>query len=150
MLGALQVNLPYSWDAFENAGEEFNNPYGCRLIKGYVCNTEGKKLAKFCERNIFEILNRKYGAGAKGEYTFINWAGNSVIDCALVMEGLIRYLVEFKIGSELLTVKKKTVMNASRKVYERSVENKRCIWQEKAAEYINKLVRKKLNKYGNL
>jgi dihydroneopterin aldolase len=31
----------------------------------------------------------------------------------------------------------------SRKVYERTVENKRCIWQEKAAEYVIKLVRQK-------
>jgi hypothetical protein len=28
----------------------------------------------------------------------------------------------------------------SGKAYERTAENKRCIWQEKAAEYINKLV----------
>jgi hypothetical protein len=36
-----------------------------------------------------------------------------------------------------------------RKAYERIVEKKRGIWQEKEAEYINKLVsEKKLRKYG--
>jgi hypothetical protein len=30
----------------------------------------------------------------------------------------------------------------SRKAYERAVENKRYIWQEKVAEYVNKLDRK--------
>jgi hypothetical protein len=36
----------------------------------------------------------------------------------------------------------------SRKAYERTVKNRRCIWQEKVAEYITKLDRRKLRKYG--
>jgi hypothetical protein len=31
---------------------------------------------ELCERNIFEILNRKYGADTKGEYTFIKQYGS--------------------------------------------------------------------------
>jgi hypothetical protein len=38
----------------------------------------------------------------------------------------------------------------SRKAYERTVENKRCIWQKTTAEYINKLIRqKKVKKMGS-
>jgi hypothetical protein len=55
-VGALQVNLPHSWDTFENAAKEFNNPFGSRLNRDIVYSTEGKKLTEFYERNIFEIL----------------------------------------------------------------------------------------------
>jgi hypothetical protein len=40
-----------------------------------VCNTKRNKLTELRERNIFEILNGKYGADTKGEYTFINQVG---------------------------------------------------------------------------
>jgi hypothetical protein len=36
----------------------------------------------------------------------------------------------------------------SRTANERTAENKTCLWQEKVAEHINKLYRKKLRKYG--
>jgi hypothetical protein len=58
-VGALQANLPYSWNTFENAYKEFNNPFGSRLSKDIVCNTEGKKLIEFCER-IFLKLSTGY------------------------------------------------------------------------------------------
>jgi hypothetical protein len=35
-----------------------------------------------------------------------------------------------------------------RRAYERAAENKLCLWQEKVAQHINKLHRKKLRKYG--
>jgi hypothetical protein len=38
------------------------DPSGSRLNKDIICNTEGKKLTEFCERNVFKILNEKYGA----------------------------------------------------------------------------------------
>jgi hypothetical protein len=100
-VGTLQVNLPHSWDTLENVDKELNT-YRSRLSKDVTCNTEGKILIEFCERNTFENLNGKYGADTKGEYTFINQAGKSVIDYAVVSEGLINKLVEFKIGNKII------------------------------------------------
>jgi hypothetical protein len=40
---------------------------------------------------------------AKYTYTFINHAGKSVIDYAVVLEGLIRNFVEFRIDSEIIS-----------------------------------------------
>jgi hypothetical protein len=34
--------------------------------KDIACSTEGKKFIEFCEGNIFEILDGKYGADNKG------------------------------------------------------------------------------------
>jgi hypothetical protein len=73
------------------------------LSKYIVCSTEGKKFIEFCEGNIFEISNGKYGTDTKGEYTFINQAEKSVVDYALSSEGLISNLVEFRIGSEVFS-----------------------------------------------
>lgn len=52
---------------------------------------------------VFEALNGKYGADGKGEYTFINQAGKSVIHYALVYGGLISNLVEFSMGDESIS-----------------------------------------------
>jgi hypothetical protein len=30
-VGAMQLNLPHSWDACDNADKEFKNPYGSKL-----------------------------------------------------------------------------------------------------------------------
>jgi hypothetical protein len=68
-IGVLQLNLPHSWDTFENEDKEFNNPYGSRLSKYIVQNTEVKKLTGFCERKVSEILNRKYEVYTKAEVT---------------------------------------------------------------------------------
>jgi hypothetical protein len=38
-----------------------------------------------------------------GEFTFINQLGRSVIDYTLVLEGLIGNLIDFKIGTELIS-----------------------------------------------
>jgi hypothetical protein len=40
-----------------------------------VCNEEGRKLVEFCETNVFEILNGKYGQDTKGEFTFVSQIG---------------------------------------------------------------------------
>jgi hypothetical protein len=50
-VGEMQVNVSHIWDTCENADKEFKNPYGSRLSKDIVCNTEGKKLIEFHERN---------------------------------------------------------------------------------------------------
>jgi hypothetical protein len=73
-VGALQVNLPHSW----------GTSYGNRLSKDIVCNTKGRKLIGFCERNIFKNLNGKYGADTQGEETSIDHAGRSAIGYVLV------------------------------------------------------------------
>jgi hypothetical protein len=65
----LQVDLPHSWDVLENVSKEFNT-YGSRVSKDSICNIEGRQLIEFCERNTFDILNWKYGADSKGEFTF--------------------------------------------------------------------------------
>jgi hypothetical protein len=67
-----------------------------------VSSTERKNISEFSERNIFEILNEKYGADTKGEYTFINQAGKGVIDYALLSERLISGSVEFRTCNEII------------------------------------------------
>jgi hypothetical protein len=88
-IGLLQADLPHSWDALENVGKEFNT-YGSRVSKDSTCNIEGRQLIEFCERNNLDILNGKYRADSKGEFTFMSQAGKSVIDYAVASEGLIK------------------------------------------------------------
>jgi hypothetical protein len=64
---------------------------------------EGRKLIEFCERNRLEMLNGKYGEDMKGEYTFVNQLSKSVIDYALMYEGTLRDLVDFRIGTEIIS-----------------------------------------------
>jgi hypothetical protein len=68
-----------------------------------VCNAEGRKLTEFCERNKLEMLNGKYGEDTKGEYTFVNQLGKSVIDYALMSEGTLRDFVDFRTGTEIIS-----------------------------------------------
>jgi hypothetical protein len=75
---------------------------GNRLSKDIVCNTEGNKLIEFLKRNIFEIVNRKYGPDTRGKHAFINQVGKSVIDYDLVSKGLVGILVEFRMSSEVI------------------------------------------------
>jgi hypothetical protein len=98
----LQVDLPHSWDTLENVSKEFNT-YESRVSRDSMCNTEGRQLIEFCERNTFDILNGKYGADSRGEFTFISQAGKSVIDYAVASEGLINNLVGVKIGNEIIS-----------------------------------------------
>jgi len=44
-VGALQVNLAFTWDTFQNADEEHNDYFGSRLGKDNVRNAEGRKLS---------------------------------------------------------------------------------------------------------
>jgi hypothetical protein len=101
-VGGAQVDLPHSWDGPENVNKEFNS-YGKRVSKDNICNGEGRQLIEFCERNTFDILNGKYGADIKGEFTFISQTGKSAIDYAVGSEGLIDNLVEFKVGNEVVS-----------------------------------------------
>ena len=50
----------------------------------------GRKLIEFCELKNFEILNGKFGLDIRGEFTFINKQGSSVIDYTLASEGILR------------------------------------------------------------
>jgi hypothetical protein len=68
-----------------------------------VCNAEGRKLIEFCERNVFEILNGKYGEDTKGEFTFVSQIDKSVVDCAVMSEGLLLDLVDFRVGEEVIS-----------------------------------------------
>jgi hypothetical protein len=71
-VGIMQINLPHTWDCFLEIDKDNNNQFGKRVSKDFTCNTEGRKLIEFCERNRLEMLNGKYGDDTKGEYTFGN------------------------------------------------------------------------------
>jgi hypothetical protein len=74
-----------------------------RSSKDKCCKLDGKKLIDFCERQAFHILNGKYGSNMVGDFTFINQLGRSVMDYTLVSEGLIGNLIDFRIGTELIS-----------------------------------------------
>jgi hypothetical protein len=48
---------------------------------------------------MLEMLNGKYREDTKGKYMFVNQLGKSVIDYALMSEGILRDLVDFRIGT---------------------------------------------------
>jgi hypothetical protein len=73
-----KANLPHIADGLEEADEERHSQFGSRSSKDKIRNSEGKKLTKFCERNIFDILNRKYDSDAKGEFTFVDQLGKAL------------------------------------------------------------------------
>jgi hypothetical protein len=102
-IGNKQVNLPLTWDPNCEAEKMDYGLYNSRSSKDKCCNLEGKKLINFCERQAFHILNGKYGCDTVGEFTFINQLGRSVIDYAVVSEGLMGNLIDFKIGTELIS-----------------------------------------------
>jgi hypothetical protein len=68
-----------------------------------VYNAEGRKLTEFCEVNMFEILNGKYFEDTIGEFTFVGQIGKSMVDYALMSEGLLLALVDFRIGEEVIS-----------------------------------------------
>jgi len=72
--------------------DEWDRQHGDRSSKDAVRNEEGRKLIEFCERNSLEMLNGKCGKEGR-ELTFFNLVGRSVIDCALVPEGILEKLV---------------------------------------------------------
>jgi hypothetical protein len=100
--GNKKVNLPHTWDPYCEAEKMDYDLYSSTSSKENCCNLEGKKLIDFC-RQAFHILNDRYGSGLVGDFTFINQLGRSVIDYALVLEGLIGNLIDFKIGTELIS-----------------------------------------------
>jgi hypothetical protein len=85
-----QINLPHTWDCFDEIDKDSDSQFGYRVSKDFTCNAEGRKLIEFCERNMLEMLNGKYGEDTKGKYTFVNQLGKSFIDYALMSEGILR------------------------------------------------------------
>jgi hypothetical protein len=77
------------------------NQSGGRVSKGRVYNAEGRTLVEFCESNVLEMLIGKYVEHTKGDYTFIYQLGESVTDCALMSETMLRDLVDFRIETEI-------------------------------------------------
>jgi hypothetical protein len=75
-----------------------------RHSKNKRCNVEGKKLIVFCECNNFDILNGKFGSDIRGEFTFINKQGSTMIDYTLVSEGILRNIIDCKIGVEVVLI----------------------------------------------
>lgn len=63
---------------------------------------EGRKLIEFYDRNMLQTLNGKYGEDTKGEYTFVNQKGKSVVDYSAMSEGILRDLMDFRIGTEII------------------------------------------------
>jgi hypothetical protein len=127
------------------------------LSKHITCNTEGTKLIKFCEKNTFAILNGKYEADTKGEYTFISQAGKSVIDYAVVSEGLINNLVEFRIGNEIISshmpllteIGNITQRKASMKATVEKTGHKlvKCRWEERVKSELLDIMNSNINEY---
>jgi hypothetical protein len=76
-IGTMQINLPHVWDCFEEINKDTEYWLGNRVSKDLVCNAEGRKFIEFCERNMFAILNGKYGEDTKGESTFVSQIGKA-------------------------------------------------------------------------
>jgi hypothetical protein len=85
-VGIMQINLPHTWDCLDEIDKDNDIQFGKRVSKDFMCNTEGRNLIEFCERNRLEMLNGKYGEDTKGEYTLVNQLGKSVIDYALYLK----------------------------------------------------------------
>jgi hypothetical protein len=49
------------------------------------------------------MLNGKHGSDTKGEFTFVNRLGKRVIDYALVSENILGNVLDFRVGSEIIT-----------------------------------------------
>jgi hypothetical protein len=61
-----------------------------------VCNLEGKK--KYASK-----VKWKYGVDTKGEYTFVNQLGKSVVDHTLMSEGILSDVVGFRVETEIFS-----------------------------------------------
>jgi hypothetical protein len=72
--------------------DEWDRQHGDRSSKDALGIEEGRKLIEFFERNFLEMLNGKCGKEGR-ELTFINLLGRSVLDCALVPDGILEKLV---------------------------------------------------------
>jgi hypothetical protein len=83
-IGTMQINLPHVWNRFEEINKDTEYWLGNTVSKDLVCNAEGRKLIELCERNVFEILNGKYGEDTKGEFTFVSQTGKSVVQICLL------------------------------------------------------------------
>jgi hypothetical protein len=73
------------------------------IIRIRVAMWKETKLIEFCEFNNFETLNGKFGSDIRGEFTFINKQSSSIIDYTLASEGILRHIVDFKIGVEVIS-----------------------------------------------
>lgn len=56
----------------------------------------------FCETNNLKILNGKFGPDKSLEFNVTTKLGSSVINYALVSEGIINNILDFKIGVEII------------------------------------------------
>jgi hypothetical protein len=74
-VGIMQINLPHTWDCFDEIDKDNDNQFGNRVSKDFTCDAKGWKLIEFFERNMLEMLNGKYGEDTKGKYTFVNQLG---------------------------------------------------------------------------
>ena len=82
--------------------EEENELRGpTRMSKDRVLNAEGRELLAFCDAFDFEILNGKYGRDRKGELSFINANGGSVIDYAICSQKVITFIKDFWVDSRI-------------------------------------------------
>jgi hypothetical protein len=102
-IGMMQINQPHVWQCFKEINKDTEYWLENRVSEDLVCNAEGRKLTEFCERNVFEILNGKYGEDTKVGFTFVSQIGKSVVDYALMSEGLLLDLVDLRIGEEVIS-----------------------------------------------
>jgi hypothetical protein len=57
--GVMQVNLPHTWDIFEDVDKDYDNQSDRESSRDKVCNVERRKLSKVCERNMLVMRNGK-------------------------------------------------------------------------------------------
>jgi hypothetical protein len=58
-----------------------------------MCDVEGMKLIEFCDRNVLEKFNFKYGIDTNGDYNQLSKSG---VDYASMSEDILSDLMEFE------------------------------------------------------
>jgi hypothetical protein len=97
-IGERQMELPHQFDVWENGKAGGYNFAEKRSSEDKSCNAEEKHFIDFCETKNFKILNGRFRSETRGEFTFVNKLGSSVIDYALTAESVVNNILDFKIG----------------------------------------------------
>jgi hypothetical protein len=96
----LEGDINNLMDSYPNSSHKW---YGSRKSKDTTCNAKGRKLIDFCEKNGLEVPNGIYGSDTGGEFTFFVQFGSSVIDYALMSDGVICNAIDLKVGIEIIS-----------------------------------------------
>ena len=142
---------PYiNTEAFSNEYERDRYVTSKRESKDEIVNSEGIKLLEFCSTNNLIIVNGTVEGDMKGEFTFVNKLGKSVIDFFCVECNLIHMVRKFKISElgcsdhMLLNVEMRERCDNERRLDQVKKEVRRdikyIIWKdENEQEFVNKV-----------